>query len=115
MRRDYIGRSSTEAHLDDAELIDNIIYKLKINKPLCLDTLTSEHLQYSHPALASIFAQLFNVTLGIRLYTIRLRVDIVPPLKGSRDNFKSSTVEDFRGISISPVLSTILEHCILDL
>ena len=26
----------------------------------------------------------------------------------------SSTVVDFRGISISPIISTILEHCILD-
>ena len=27
---------------------------------------------------------------------------------------KSVTVDDFRGISISPVLSKVLEHCILD-
>ena len=31
-----------------------------------------------------------------------------------KDRQASSTVDDFRGISISPVLSNILEHCILD-
>ena len=33
----------------------------------------------------------------------------VKPFKG-----RSLTVDDYRGISISPVLSKILEHCILD-
>ena len=27
---------------------------------------------------------------------------------------KTITVEDFRGVSISPVISKVLEHCILD-
>ena len=39
----------------------------------------------------------------------------VPLLKNSCNVYgKSVTVDDFRGISISPVLSKVLEHCILD-
>jgi len=39
----------------------------------------------------------------------------VPILKsGCNIHGKSAIVDDFRGISISPVLSKVLEHCILD-
>ena len=34
--------------------------------------------------------------------------------KGGKAVGRSLTVDDYRGISISPVLSKILEHCILD-
>ena len=36
------------------------------------------------------------------------------PKGGDKAICKSLTVDDYRGISISPVLSKILEHCILD-
>ena len=38
----------------------------------------------------------------------------VPLPKGNQANRKSLALEDFRGLSINPVLSKILEHCILD-
>ena len=39
----------------------------------------------------------------------------VPLLKVSNSAYsKSITLNDFRGISISPVISKIFEHCILD-
>ena len=63
MRRDYKGSSGGEAQSIDAELIDSVISKFKKNKAAGLDTLTAEHLQYSHPALATIFAKLFNITI----------------------------------------------------
>ena len=39
----------------------------------------------------------------------------VPIIKNSYDVYsKSITVDNFRGISISPVVSKVFEHCILD-
>jgi len=38
----------------------------------------------------------------------------VPLQKGQNNCSKSLTVDDFRGISISPVLSKVFEHCIFD-
>ena len=38
----------------------------------------------------------------------------VPVPKGGKAIGRSLTVDNYRGISICPVLSTILEHCILD-
>ena len=38
----------------------------------------------------------------------------VPSLKGDSICGRSINVEDFRGISISPVISKVLEHCIIE-
>ena len=58
-RRDDESSSYGEAKPIDAELIDSVISKLKKNK----DTLTAEHLQYSHLVLATILAKLFNIMI----------------------------------------------------
>ena len=42
------------------------------------------------------------------------RTYTVPQSNGNQANIKSLTLEDFRGIFISPVLSKIFEHCIRD-
>ena len=99
----------------DAELIDRVISKLKKNKAAGLDTLTAEHWQYSHPALATILEKLFNIMImNDRLSPDFERSYTVPLPKGNKADSKSLTLEEFCGISISTVLSKILEHCILD-
>jgi len=81
-----------------------------------LGGLTVQHLQYSRPLLPCVLAKLFN--LMIRLGHVPRSSGnscTVPVLKsGCNIHSKSATVDDFRGISISPVLSKVLEHCILD-
>ena len=84
------------------------------NKAAGLVTLTAEHLQYSNPALATILAKLFTIMIINGYISPEFgRSDTVPLPKGIQANSKSLTLEDFRGISISPVLSKILDHCIL--
>ena len=39
----------------------------------------------------------------------------VPIIKSNvRANSKTITVDDFRGISISPIISQVFEHCVLE-
>ena len=115
MRRNYKRSSCGEAQPIEAELIDSVITKLKKNKAAGLDTLTAEHLQYSHPALATFLAKLFNIMIINGYMLLDFGCSYTVPLpKGNQANKTSLTLENFRGISISPVLSTILEHCILD-
>ena len=45
----------------DAELIDNVIGKMKRGKAAGLDGITCEHLLFSHPLLPGILAKLFTV------------------------------------------------------
>ena len=80
-----------------------------------MDGVTAEHLQYSHPLLPCVLAKLFNfmIKLGYVPHSFGESYT-VPILKGGISSHgKSVTVDDFRGITISPVLSKVLEHCIL--
>ena len=83
---------------------------LKDGKAAGLDSLTAEHLKYSHPALATVLAKLFNIMLIFGCLPSAIgRSYTVPLSKGGHAIGKSLTVEDFRGISISPVLSKIFD------
>lgn len=116
MRQDYCGMPVGCEYLIDAELVENVIGKMNRGKAAGLDGVTAEHLQNCHALLPGILAKLFNIMLlnghvpssfG-QSYTVPLHKDSASVYS------KSATVDDFRGISISPVLSKVLEHCILD-
>ena len=49
-----------------------------------------------------------------RLVLVRTSYTVPVPKNNASGYSKSLTVDDFRGISINPVLSKIFEHCILD-
>jgi len=81
-----------------------------------LDNITAEHLQFCNAMLPCVLAKLFNLCISAgcvpesfgRSYT-------VPILKDKHAAFsKTITVDDFRGISISPIISKVFEHCIID-
>ena len=116
MRTTYAGFPTDASFRFDAELVESVINNMKLGKAAGLDGLTVEHLRYCDNSLPGILAKLFNVML----YTGCVPTDFglsftVPILKNNLNACcKSVTVEDFRGISISPVISKILEHCILD-
>ena len=96
-------------------LMPRLLTKL-FGKAAGLDSLTAKHLKYSHPALATVRAKLFNIMLIFGCLPSAFgRSYIVPLPKGGHAIGKCLTVEDFRGISISHVLSKICEHCLLDL
>ena len=83
---------------------------IKVGKAAGLDSLTAEHLKYSHPALATVLAKLFNIMLIFGCLPFAFgRSYTVPLSKGGHAIGKSLTVEDFRGISISPMLSKIFD------
>ena len=81
-----------------------------------MDGLTAEHLQYSHPALFTIVNKLFNLMIKYGHVPDGFGLSFTVPLPKSNyaSISKSLTVEDFRGISISPILSKIFEKCIFD-
>jgi len=115
-RSGYQGHPYNDSYAFDAELVENVISKLKRGKAAGLDNLTCEHLLFSHALLPCILAKLFNMMIKVghvppsfgQSYT-------VPILKSGCSVYgKTITVEDFRGVSISPVISKVLEHCILD-
>ena len=100
----------------DVELVGSVLCKLKWGEAAGLDGLSAEHLTNSHhPILSCIVYRLFNLIIGCghvpspfgQSYTVP-----IPKLIGCRTN--SMYVDDFRGIAISPVISKVFEHCIVD-
>ena len=81
-----------------------------------LDGLMVEHLYYSLCLLSCILAKLFNMMMYIGHVPRRFGESYTAPILKNNDTIysKSFTVADFRGISISPTISKVFEHCILD-
>ena len=116
MRDTYYGMPLTDDHSFDVELVDSIVHQMKRGKAAGLDSLTIEHLQYGHLALYLLLTKLFNLFMkcGCVLNDFGLSYT-VPILKDSKNSVsKSSTMDDFRGIIISRVISEVFESCILD-
>jgi exonuclease III len=98
----------------DVELLDGIINDLGKGKAAGIDRLTAEHLLYCHPIVSSILSMLFNLMIRFEYVPNDFGVGIVVPIpkKDSKSNLDKHA--DYRGISISPVISKIFELCIVD-
>jgi hypothetical protein len=112
-RPNYCGTPHSRQYEFDVELVDRIVHDMKHGKAAGIDGLTVEHLLHSHPVIFNLLSTIFNMFIkhGFvpddfgRSYT-------VPLPKGNSVN-KAMSVDDFRGISISPVISKVFERCIL--
>jgi hypothetical protein len=109
----YNGMPLDKGDEIDTELVDKIISELQRGKAAGLDTLTAEHLQHSHPIVRCILAKLFNLMIKAGCVPISFGCSYTVPLIKVDSKAKALTCNDFRGISISPVISKIFEHCIL--
>lgn len=114
MRQNYCGMPNTNRHLFDAELVENIIANLKRGKAAGLDGLTAEHLQNCHALLPCILAKLFNLMMSSGYVPASFGQTYTVPIPKGNNVIKNLTVNDFRGITISCVLSKVFEHCIYD-
>ena len=116
MREHYIGCADIASSTINAELVESSINKMKRGKAAGLDGLSAEHLQHSRSLLPGVLSKLFKIMLYAgyvpdsfgKCYTVPI------PKCSSSVYGKSLTADDFRGITISPILSKVLEHCILD-
>jgi len=105
-----------EHYFFDTELVERVICSLTRGKAADIDGITSEHLQYSHALLPVVLSKLCNLMICKGWVPQKFSQSYtVPILKSSCNMYsKTITVDDFRGISISPVIHKMFEHCILD-
>lgn len=113
LRGNYVGSPFISEYLFDAELVESIICTMKKGKAAGLDALTVEHLLYAHPIIAGLLAKLFNLCLAVGCIPDAFCFSYTVPLLKCAAGSKNMTVDDFRGISISPVMSKLFEHCVL--
>jgi exonuclease III len=114
-RSSYSGTPFTDDLSFNAELVEDQINNLKRGKAAGLDGLSAEHLQHCHPCLSTFISKLFNLIIETGTVSDKFGLSYtIPLLKGNTGSMsKSLTASDFRGISISPVLSKVFENCIL--
>ena len=106
-------RSFTRWELD-VETIDNVIRnRMKSGKAAGYDNLTSDHILYSHPILVTHLRNIFNLMLKHSYVPDEFGKGVIVPLvKDKRGDLFSSS--NYRGITVSPVISKIFELCLLD-
>jgi exonuclease III len=114
IRAEYVGSPHLDEYDFDAELVEDVLLNLMRGKAAGIDSLTAEHLQYSHSLLPCVLAKLFNWIMRAGHVPSQFGLSYtIPLLKGNSSSNKRLSVHDYRGISISPVLSKVFEHCIL--
>jgi len=115
MRATYCGFPLTEEHIIDTELVSNVISRLHNGKAPDIAGLSAEHLSYSHPALSVVLCKLFRIIVNSSYIPTGFKCGYIVPIPKLKDSrVKSLSCDDFRGIAISPVVSKVFEHCVLD-
>ena len=112
--REYSGNffSVDKYHVNN-EIIGLSIAKLSSGKSAGCDGLTSEHLTNCHPVLFSMLAKLFNLMLLFSHVPPDFGRGITIPIPKNDSKRGTHPISSFRGITLSPVLSKVFEHCIL--
>lgn len=101
-----------DVHIN-VELVDNVVTRLNKGKTAGIDRLTAEHFQFCHPVVISILSMLFNLMLKYECVPNAFGIGIIIPIPKKDSNCNYDKHSDFRGITISPVVSKIFELCIL--
>jgi len=114
LRSDYCGTPIDDAERFNVELLSHLISNMKNGKAAGLDELTCEHLKHSHPIVVVILCKLFNLFISYSHIPSSFGSSYTVPVPKCDGRSKSITVDDFRGISISPVLSKLFELAVLD-
>jgi hypothetical protein len=109
----YEGDNYVNTNFFDICIIDDVINKLHVGKAAGLDQLLAENLKYSHPILISILKRLFNLLLKTNYVPNAFGIGLTIPIPKVESNCRSLCTDDFRGITISPVISKVFEHCLL--
>ena len=96
------------------EVVEEVILAAKSGKAAGIDGLMAEHLKFAHPILCSSLKKLFNLLLDTGFVPDAFGLGLVFPIpKNSNASCCFLKITDFRGITISPVISKIFEHCLI--
>ena len=115
IRVGYCGLPMTNGQVIDTELVSSVISRLQGGKAPDIAGLTSEHLVYSHPSVSVVLCKLFKLIMQRRHVPVGFRLSYIVPIPKIKDTrTKSMSCNDFRGIAISPIVSKVFEHCVLD-
>jgi sarcosine oxidase/L-pipecolate oxidase len=99
----------------DNEVLGSCIARLQRATAPGPDNLTSEHLVFCHPVLVSILSRIFNFIIASAYVPLSFCSSFTVPIPKGVISSTVTTVNAFRGISVSSVLAKLLESCILEI
>jgi hypothetical protein len=108
----YEGDAIIDYELFNVELIGRFVDNLSNGKAAGLDDLSAEHIKFCHPIIISILCRLFNVFVRISHIPDDFGASYTVPIPKCDGRSRALSVEDFRGISISPIISKLFEMAI---
>ena len=104
-------------HISDecfsVEKIAEHVKMLKRGKAAGVDTLTAEHITFASPVLYNLLQLLFKLMLKYECVPDDFGCGIIIPLEKNTEGDATSS-ENYRGITLSPVLSKLLESLIME-
>ena len=98
----------------DVELVSKAIDRIECNKAPGFDGLTIEHIACAHPSIVIILSKLFNILLYTGLVPDDFGKGVTAPIPKFKGNKRKVTSDDYRGITICPVISKMFELCIMN-
>jgi len=96
-----------------AMLIDIAVGNLNNNKAPGIDNLQKEHLTHSHPVLYCILSKLFYLMMLASYVPNEFGKGIIIPIQKDATLKGAQNVDNFRGITLCPIISKVFEQCLL--
>jgi len=93
-------------------MIDKAVSLLKFKKNPGCDGISTEHIRFAHPSLILILKFVFNNMLQYEYDPDNFANGITIPLPKENNRKQSKSADDFRGITLCPVISKIFELCL---
>ena len=107
------GAQSIDKQLFSAELVAISVARLHAGKAACFDGLQSEHLSYSHPIVYTVLARLFYLVMLSEYVPEDFKCGMLIPIPKESGAKRALKTDQFRGITISPIISKVFENCLL--
>ena len=90
-------------------LVYNLLVKLSTSKATGLDNISAKFLQMAAPVVAPSLTEIFNMSIDTQQFPSEWKTAKVIPLRGQR-----SLLDNYRPISILPVVSKLMERILYD-
>jgi len=113
LRSSYVGDCLSASHAFDTELVSKVVSELHQGKAPDIVGLTGEHLQLCHPSVLVLLTKLFQLIMlsgSVPSGFKHSYIVSIPKIKDTRT--KALTLNDFKGIAISPIISKVFEYCV---
>jgi len=109
----YVGDGINADNLVTVDIIDEIVTSLSRGKAPGIDSLLPEHIQCAHPLVISVITRLFNYMLICGVVPVAFGKGITIPIPKSANSHSCMKSEEFRGITISVIISKMFELAVL--